>query len=129
MTIGDVIASEKDLTRPVRINRPRTPKAPRVERTRLFDIMLEPEHTQQSYIDFVREYTKLYRGLFFNYAAKSNNKYRNEKDSFDNIQSKYMNMQEVFKFLSDYKISYKEFQGKNEIVSIIKQINFKINGG
>ena len=132
VTIGEVIQSENDLARPLRINKPPSPKArgvPRVERTRLFDIMLEPEETQEKYIEFVREYTKMYKGLFFNYASKSNNKYRNEKDSFDNIQSKVLNLQEIFKFLSDYRISFKEFESKNVIISMIKQINFKINGG
>jgi hypothetical protein len=129
VTIGDVVHSEKDLKMPLRINKPKSPKAPRVDRVRLFDIMLEDESTQEKYIEFVRENTKLYKGLFSNYAAKSNNKYRNEKDSFDNIQSKVLNMQEAFKLLSDYKISLKEFRSKNEIVSMIKQINFKINGG
>ena len=40
MKIGDVIYSEKDLQMPVRIKKPKSPKGAKVERTRLYDIML-----------------------------------------------------------------------------------------
>jgi len=38
-------------------------------------------------------------------------------------------MQEIYRFLSDYKIAKTEFNNRNEITYLIKQINFKFNGG
>ena len=68
MKIGDVIYSEKDLQMPVRIKKPKSPKGAKVERTKLFDIMLESEDMQQAYTEYVKKRIKLYKALYTNYA-------------------------------------------------------------
>ena len=81
----------------------------------LYDIQSKDPIIQQHYLEFVQKNLRLYKYLFNNYASKSTAKTKPIQATFDTIaeQGKYINNQEVFRFLNDYNIQKNEFKNRN----------------
>ena len=90
-------------------------KPNKVDNVYLYDIKTKDPIIQRHYIEFAQRNLRLYKYLFNYYASKSTAKTKPIIGTFDTIaeQGKYINNQEVFRFLSDYNIQKTEFKNRN----------------
>lgn len=92
---------------------------------RLYDIAEAGAKGEKDYIDFVDQRLRIYKTIFEKYSRLSNMR----QDGFGNMlqNSQTMNLVEIFKFLSDFRLQQGELKSRDQTKVVVKHVNDKMS--